>query len=297
MKVSVAIPNFNGDKLLVKNLPNILESGVDEVIVLDDGSTDGSLEMLQKFQISNNKLQTNSKFQIIIHKKNKGFISSVNELFDNASGDIVISLNNDVFVEKDFIKPLVKHFENSNVFAVNLHEEGEGPSVAFWKNGFFEFKRGEESGNVHKSAWASGGSAAYSRKIWQELGGFDPLFAPFYWEDIDISFRVLKKGYEILWEPMSKIKHEHETTIKKFNQRYVRWVRERNQLLFIWKNITDPKLKAEHRRGLLRRLFSGGVGYWIPYLWALISISLRKKAKESLENARTDLETINYANA
>src|SRR3989344_2900127 len=105
MKVTIAIPNFNGEKLLEKNLPNILESGVDEVIVLDDGSGDKSLELLSKFTIDNGQLR------IIKHGKNKGFIPSVNELVKNAAGELVVLLNNDVWVERDFLKPLTKHFE------------------------------------------------------------------------------------------------------------------------------------------------------------------------------------------
>ncbi len=263
MKVTITIPNFNGIELLEKNLPNILDSGADEVIILDDGSTDGSVDLLK------------SKFpevKLLVHEKNKGFIPSVNELFDGASGNIVVLLNNDVYVEQDFLKPLIKHFDNPKVFAVNLHEEGEGPSITFWKDGFFEFKRGEEKVIIQKSAWASGGSAAFRKSIWQNLGGFDSLFAPFYWEDIDISFRATKAGFEILWEPKALVKHEHETTIKKLNQRYVRWVQERNQLLFIWKNIKDKSLIREHKKGLMKRLVTSGPGYWVSFLWALLRL-------------------------
>src|SRR3989344_1830319 len=302
MKVTIAIPNFNGEKLLEKNLPNILESGVNEVIVLDDGSGDKSLELLSKFTIDNGQLR------IIKHGKNKGFIPSVNELVKNAAGELVVLLNNDVWVERDFLKPLTKHFENSKVFAVNLHEEGEGPSVSFWKEGFYEFKRGEESGNIQKSAWASGGSAVFRKSIWKKLGGFDEIYTPFYWEDIDISFRAIKVGYEVLWEPDAKVKHEHETTIKRnFNARYIKWVQDRNQLLFIWKNITDSDLKSEYRKGLVKRLFISGLGYWIPFLWAVYTVILersdriiRNRSYQPLRGfqddskVRSDLEVINY---
>ena len=287
MKVTIVIPNFNGEKLLEKNLPNILESGADEILIVDDASKDNSLEVLEKFK------EKSSKLKIISHKKNEGFASSVNQLFEEAKGDIVVSLNNDVWVEKDFLKPIMKHFENKSVFAVNLHEEGEGSSVAFWKNGYYEFKRGEELEVIQKSAWASGGSAAFRKSIWKELGGLDKILAPFYWEDVDISFRALKKGYEILWEPDARVKHEHGTTIEKTHKkRYTNWIKERNQLLFIWNNIKDKDLKKEHKRSLLKRLFSLKLGYWIPFLWAFSRI---RSLRSNTETKRSDLEAINYA--
>ncbi len=290
MKTSIVIPNFNGEDLLAKNLPNVLKSGADEVVILDDGSVDKSLELLSKLKIDNGQLK------ILEHKKNQGFIPSVNDLFNAATSEVVVLLNNDVLVNPDFLKPLLKHFENPKVFAVNLHEEGNGPAVAFWKDGFFEFKNGSERG-YQKSAWASGGSSAIRREYWEKLGGFDPLFAPFYWEDIDISFRALKMGWEILWEPAAKVKHEHESTIRKINQRYVRWVRERNQLLFIWKNITNPKFKSGHRTGLLKRLLTKP-GYWVPFLWALWKtnkIASSKTPRNDVGYERSDMEVINYA--
>lgn len=284
MKITIAIPNFNGRKLLENNLPNIVSSGADQILIIDDGSSDNSVEFLK---------QVFPSIDLLVNDRNLGFIPSVNKLFEEAIGDIVVLLNNDVWVEKDFLKSLTKHFENSKVFAVNLHEKGEGPAVAFWEDGFFEYKRGEEKNVIQKSSWASGGSAAFKKRIWQKLGGFDNFFAPFYWEDTDLSFRALKTGFEILWEPDSKVKHEHETTIKKsFNKRYISWVKQRNQMLFIWKNIHDPKLLSEHRNNLTKRLFSFKLGYWIPYLWALWkSFSINK----SNGNVRSDLETINYA--
>lgn len=284
MRVSIVIPNYNGMDLLKNNLPNIIKCGADEILVLDDGSVDESLKVLQDFP----------KIKILVNKKNQGFIPSVNRLFQVASGDVVVLLNNDVYVEKDFLPPLMKHFQDKNIFAVNCHEKGEGYARMLWKNGFLEFARGKEVELAHKSAWASGGSAAYNKKIWQEVGGLDNLYAPFYFEDLDISFRALKKGYNIFWEPKALVYHHHETTIKKsFNKKYIDWVKQRNQLLFIWKNITDKNLITDHQNNLLKRLIGGmGLGYWIPYLWAQFRKSKIKKG--NLEIKLSDQEVINY---
>jgi len=293
MKVTIAIPNFNGQNLLRDNLPAILKAGANEVLVIDDGSTDKSLLILSEFKIQN------EKFKFIVNEKNLGFIPSVNRLFKEASGEVIVLLNSDVSVTENFLKYIPDHFKNKQVFAVNLHERGGGPAKAFWKDGFFEFKNGDEQDEIQKSSWASGGSAVFRKEIWNQLGGFDELYKPFYWEDIDISFRALKLGFEILWEPKALVFHEHETTIAKtFKKRYVRWAQERNQLLFIWKNISDKKLKREHKMGLFKRLFTNP-GYWVPYFWALWKIQLnhdRSVVVLGKDNQRNDLEAINYAN-
>lgn len=283
-KITIAIPNFNGRFLLEKNLPSVMTAGADEVLILDDGSKDNSVDFLKEYF---------PKVKLIVNKENRGFLYSINKLVKEAEGEIVVLLNSDVAIDKNFLKPLIKHFEKEQVFAVNCHEKGEGWSEGFWQNGFYEFKRGKESSQAHKSSWASGGSAAYSRRLWLELGGSDPIYTPGYWDDIDFSYRALKAGYEVLWEPDSLIYHQHESTMGKvFNKKKLDRIKQRNQLLFIWKNITDKKLIWQHRKALLKRLFGGvGFGYWIPFLMALMKLPEIKKYSFC---ARTDLEVIDY---
>lgn len=286
MKVTIAIPNFNGQDLLQQNLPSILESGADEVLVIDDGSADQSVQILKT---------DFPQVKLLVNEQNLGFIPSVNRLFDQAVGEIVVLLNSDVAVEKDFLPPIKKHFNKPQIFAVNCHEKGEGWSKLVWQEGFIQFERGQESSQVQKSAWASGGSAAFRKDLWIKLGGFDNLYAPFYWEDIDICFRALKLGFEILWEPKAKVYHEHQTTIAKtFSSKYVLDIQQRNQLLFIWKNISDPVLLKDHQNHLVKRLLGGmGLGYWKPFIQALVRKSQIKKTLEKVN--RSDQEVINYA--
>lgn len=285
MFTSIVIPNFNGKHLLEKNLPSVLDVGADEVIVCDDSSSDDSVAYLkEKFP----------RVKLVVNPKNLGFILSVNKLFKEASGEIVVLLNNDVKVSKNLLPPLVNRFKDEKVFAVNCHEEGSGYGEAFWKEGFFQYSPGAEGNDIHRSSWASGGSAAFRKKIWQNLGGLDPIFTPGYWEDIDLSFRAIKSGYYILWEPKALVIHKHESTMSKaFKKKYMNWVKQRNQLLFIWKNIDDRKLLKEHRNFLIKRLLGKmGIGYWVPFLWALWKgVQFKNDLKEEV---LSDMEVIDY---
>ena len=105
-------------------------------------------------------------------------------------------------------------------------------------------------GEVDKTdtAWVSGGSGAFRKSLWKELGGMDEMFNPFYWEDIDLSFRAVKAGYRIFFEPNSVVVHEHGKGIIKqeYSPFQVKTITYRNQFIFIWKNLSDPKDLIEH---------------------------------------------------
>lgn len=194
-KVSVIIPNWNGKKLLEKNLPlvfRVLPKGT-EVIIVDDGSTDGSQEYLKKLKTQNSRLK------VFFNKKNLGFAKAVNQGVEKAHGEIVVLLNNDVIPQKDFLKPLEKDFRDPKVFAVSFNEQNWSWAKLKWVNGFVEHEPGPKVDKVHISAWTSGGSGAFRKKIWEKLGGFDEMYSPFYWEDIDLSYRAWKRGYKVLW--------------------------------------------------------------------------------------------------
>lgn len=274
MKTSVIIPNYNGKKILEKNLPQVLKLSAEEFIVVDDGSTDGSVSYIQeKFP----------QIKIIKNNKNNGFIKSVNKGVRESTGEIIILLNNDVAPVLDFIDTIKKYFENPKVFAVSFNEPNWSYAKGEFKNGFLEHSPGPKKDKPHISFWASGGSAAYRKTIWEKLNGFDEIFEPFYWEDIDLSYRAQKLGYEVLWEPKALVSHSHETTISShFSKRYINIISERNRLLFIWKNITDENLCYEHKKFLIAKLKNPG--FWDPFLKALLRKNKIKKTKYNISD-------------
>jgi len=283
MLISVVIPSWNGERLLRKNLPKVLKAlpkGA-ELIVVDDGSTDNSVEYVRELTrspvsalrvtrsttrnpLTRNSLTRNPQTQLTIklieNKKNRGFIYSCNRGVKEAKGEFVVLLNNDVIPQKGFLEPALKHFNNPKVFAVCFNEtQDEWGSWAriFWQLGFFNYLPGKETNKPHISGWASGGSAVFRKSMWKKLKGFDKIYEPFYWEDLDLSYRAWKRGWKIIWEPKAKVEHHHASTISRLDRRYVDLIKERNQLLFIWKNIDDFGLRLSHLFGLLLRVLTG----------------------------------------
>jgi len=288
MKVSIIIPNYNGENLLKTNMPFILkakdfaDNKIEEVIVVDDGSKDKSIDVIKK---------DFSWIKIIKHKINRGFSAAVNTGVRAAKGDLICLLNSDVVPESNFLESVFPYFHNSKVFAVSLNEVGEfGWARGFFADGFIGHASGQKSDVSHDTFWVSGGTGVYRRDIWMELGGMDEkLFSPFYWEDVDLSYRALKRGYRLIWDPDAKVTHIHEATISRFSKTYVGRILERNQLLFIWKNLTSANLFRKHLAGLLKRLIKHP-GYTRIVLMALgrIGAVTRARGKEIKEAKVSD---------
>lgn len=282
MKFSIVIPNWNGKKLLEKNLPKVLDTEADEVIIADDGSKDGSVDFIK------------SKFpqvKVISHKR-LGFVKNCNHAVKKAQGDIIVLLNNDVLPNKDFLKSLRFNFQDPKLFAVSLNELQWSWAEAKWEKGFVYHNPGEKTKQKHISFWASGGSGAFRKDLWEKLGGFDNIYSPFYWEDMDLSYRAWKRGYRVIWDPQAVVKHKHKGTIGvNFSKKYIDFISQRNQLLFIWKNITNFKMFVEHKLYLWKRLLTN-LGYWKPFLAALVLMPkvLQRRIKECREGKVSDKE-------
>src|ERR1044072_5442595 len=92
--------------------------------------------------------------------------------------------------------------------------------------------------------YGGGGSCAFDRRKFLELGGFDRLLEPFYLEDTDLGYLAWKRGWKVYYQPRSVVYHEHRGTIgKKFSYEYIQNVLKKNFVLFCWKNIHEwPRL-------------------------------------------------------
>lgn len=263
LTVSIVIPNWNGKELLKKHLPVVIKnSNGARIIVVDDCSTDGSLQFLKDYF---------PHITVVEKEKHEGFASTVNSGVRTADTDIIILLNTDIEPENGYLEPLLSHFSDPHVFAVGCMDKSSengkivlrGRGIGWWEKGFYIHKRGEV--NKADTSWVSGGSSAFRRSIWNSLGGMDTLFNPFYWEDIDLSYRAVRKGYRILFESKSIVHHYHEAGIIKsqYTSQQIQQIAYRNQFLFIWKNYPSAKILCTHLLFTPLRLFQAIIrGNW-----------------------------------
>lgn len=302
MNLSVIIPNYNGEKLLKKNLPKVFgaidnyKNGKKEIVVTDDCSLDNSINVIKELKSKIGALYPNIGFRLIENDKNLGFSSNVNKGAKNASGDILILLNTDVVPSRDFLSPLLSHFSNPETFAVGCLDESmengkkilRGRGIGLWKKGFLIHSRGEVDRT--STLWVSGGSGAFRKSIWDKLEGFDNLYDPFYWEDIDLSYRALKCGYKILFEPKSVVIHEHEKGVIKntYSNSKVKTIAYRNQFIFVWKNATDLSLQFAHLLWLPCHFLKALIRLDYPFFKGFISafVSLPEIIQSSIEDQK-----------
>jgi len=289
MKASIVITNWNGKKILEKNLPSVITASknkinkISEIILVDDHSSDESVTFLEK---------NYPEVKLIRHTKNRGFAFASNHVVRMAKSELIVLLNNDVFVAEDFLGSVFRHFRDDGVFAVSLHERGGSCATISFVDGFLHHEPGSAMNKAVDTAWVSGGSSVIRKSIWKKLGGFDDeLFAPFYWEDVDLGYRAHKHGYKLVWEPKAHVVHNHETTINEhsFSEKYMNSVKQRNQLLFLWKNITSKNLFHKHLKGLLKRCLKHP-GYLKVVFLALQKrkLVLRKRQEEGQKSIVSD---------
>lgn len=263
---SVVIPNWNGRDLLEKYLPSVVEamSGTpaNEVIVVDNGSEDGSAEFVRRHF---------PQVRLVALKENLGFGGGSNAGFAAAKNDIVVLLNSDMRVERDFLQPLLDGFQDAQTFAVscqiffsdpNKPRQETGLTEGWWQQGGVRVghRVQPEITELFPCFYGGGGSCAFDRRKFLQLGGFDSLYHPFYLEDTDLGYLAWKCGWKVLYQPSSIVYHEHRGTIgKKFSQDYIEGVLRKNFVLFVWKNIHSARMLLEH----VAFTWAGAMIHWL----------------------------------
>lgn len=243
--IDIVITSFNGRQLLEKHLPTVIKNSpkVNNIIVVDDASSDDTGEFLKK---------NYPQITYIRNSKNQGFPMTSNTGVAASNSDLVVLLNNDVSPQKDYLKTSVKFFSDPKVFAVTFNEENSSWPEVTWRDGKLHYTRGQDRSTPRYSAWFSGGSSIVRKSTWQQLSGFNEIYSPGYWEDIDLGWRAWKAGNKIIWDPTSLVDHQHESTFKKLKPSFINLVKQRNELFFIWQNITDRHLAKSHYFFLLK---------------------------------------------
>jgi GT2 family glycosyltransferase len=211
-KVSVLIPVYEKVEYTLaclKSIADHLPKASFEVIVMDDQSPDGSAKLLQ--QVKN--------VRVIVNPQNMGFLRSCNNGTRHAKGEYLFFLNNDTQVKPGWLDELLLTFTNfpncglagsKLIYPDGLLQEAGGivwQDGSAWNYGNRQDPKLPQFNYAREVDYVSGAAIMVPTKLYEELGGFDELYAPAYYEDTDLALRIRAQGKSVIYQPMSEVVH------------------------------------------------------------------------------------------
>lgn len=297
-KIAVVILNWNGRDMMRRFLPSVVKYSDPDglVIVADNGSTDGSLEMLSE--------EFPSVVQLPL-PQNYGFAEGYNQAFKQIDAPYYLLLNSDVEVTPNWLKPLRQYMDCHTEVAIcqpkllsqtrKQEFEYAGAAGGFLDCYGYPFCRGRifsvtetdhgQYDAICQLLWATGAALMVRRDDWQQSGGLDRRFFA-HMEEIDLCWRLRLRGRSIVCVPQSKVYHVGGGTLDTGNPRKT-FLNFRNNLLMLYKNLPADELKAVMRARLVLD--------WVAALKFLVTFDLPNfkavlRARSEYARMRPDFE-------
>lgn len=304
-EISVVILNWNGEELLRQMLPAVVShtigalagttaDGVDiadiaEVVVADNGSTDGSVELVRK---------SFPGVRLIRFDSNLGFAEGYNRAIEKTDSRYVVMLNSDVETTPGWLAPLYDYMQaNPDCGAVqpkilSWRErdkfEYAGAAGGFLDRNAFPYCRGRVFDTVERDegqydgapvrvAWASGAALMVRVEAFRKAGGLDARFFA-HMEEIDLCVRLAGAGYKVVADTRSVVYHIGGASLPQGNPRKV-YLNFRNNLLLIHKSMP----RRESRKALFRRRL-----VYDTMAWAMMMLKLQWKSATAVLRAHRD---------
>ena len=211
-RASIVIPVYNQAAYTLTCLRALAEhppTAACEVIVVDDGSTDETVDWMPRIR------------GLRYHRRatNGGFIAACNDGASLASGDYLVFLNNDTVPQPGWLDALLATFDadpDAGLAGAQLvYPDGrlqEAGGVVFddgsaWNYGRFDSPDDPRYASVRDVDYCSGAAIAVPSRLFAEAGGFDTRYAPAYYEDTDLAFALRALGHRVLYQPASRVVH------------------------------------------------------------------------------------------
>lgn len=248
-RISFVIPNYQGEKLLSACLDSVFSQKTDEtfeVIVVDDCSTDGSIELLRSDYPA---------VKVIVNRKNSGCAASKNTGAAEARGEFIAFLDNDIELHPDWVEAMLNRFTTEgerlgccashiliNGYKSLLNSTGGLVNLLgyAWDRGIFGLDTDSYSHN-NQVMWACAAAMIVRRSIFEEIEGFDSVYE-YLFDDVDLGWRMNIRENGVAYEPRA-IAYHHQNTVQGWKLVRRLYLYERNRLRNLIKNMESPTLK------------------------------------------------------
>lgn len=215
MDVTVAIPCYNGAQYVGSAIEAILHQTypVDELLVIDDGSTDDSDEIINRYPVN-----------LVQHRQNRGLAAARNTAVDAATGDVIVFVDVDAYADPELVALLLGGYDHPSVAGVGGQGiEANIQSLADrWRRAHASQSHGPRRKNVE---FLYGLCMSFRREALRHVGGFNPGLRTNA-EDVDIGLRLNAAGFRLLYEPGAKVYHQRTDDQTSIIRTMVTWYAE-----------------------------------------------------------------------
>ena len=254
LNISIVIPNWNGLSILKESLDSVMAavsnySGDSEVIIVDNGSSDRSLDVLADFY---------PQVITIALDKNYGFGYACNIGAEKSKYKHIFFLNNDIKLPRDFFNILSSEYSQlENPFSIspqtNYWSGNECTDMAFstaiygtLKGGDFIQKWGVENGKnnlppLKKTFYGTGAALLVDADKFNEIGGFEDIYNPAYWEDVDLCLNAWRRGWPSYYTSKTIAWHKVSATSNKQGSSFKERLSLKNYFIFYLINVSKFK--------------------------------------------------------
>ena len=248
-RVSVILVNYKGADDTLKALDTLMAlpeyPETLEIVVVDNASGDGSLELLR---------QRERDIVLVASPTNSGFAGGCNLGVKHSTGEIVAFLNNDAKPDTGWVSAALEAFDSyENVGAVasqvlnweGTHVDFSGAGMTWYGMGYRPLTGNKATTKPQKPApvlFGTGSAMFVRRSVFDELGGFDESFFMFF-EDVDFGWRLNLAGYTYLYQPQSVAFHRYHGSMGGIPKHREQFLLERNALYCLYKNLDDAQLQ------------------------------------------------------
>lgn len=302
-RVSIVMPALGDTSLLERHLPPLLEEidgrgGGDEVWIVDDTGENVLKPWLDEHFPA---------VRVLAHEHNEGFARALLHGAQSARGDLLFATNPDVLVRPHFLDPLVEAMADEQVFAVTPRVLIGGDEQVVESHNALGYEDGrlrvtprdpqDGAGAARPVPFASGAAMLVRREEFLDSGGFDPLYFPFFFEDVDLGLHAWKRGRTVLEVPTSVVEHHNRGTIDaNVPGEVVQAAIEKNRLLLLWKFLDSPGDAQDHLTSLWRDALDAALaGRREELIWiamALQEMANVGRSRSGLADCQCSLEQV-----